>query len=216
MQYVALLFAFSGTLVFSKLSPTFQEKPPLYFTPPAELLPHIVLGYKDFVAHWLWLRLIQSADFCSFEKGRPLYMGYLKTCELGWSYRITDAITTLAPRFKKPYTFSVVMLSIFAGDTKGAERILLKGLKHFPQDGQLNFYASYFYSFEKKDLKKSAFYAHLSAKNGGPKWLYNLPPKEGSNSPARSRLKKTVLKNLLKSGNLTHQQKARLKQTLKQ
>ncbi len=185
---------------------------PLYFAPPS-LLQHFTLGYDDFMADILWLRFLQSADFCSFEKGLPIYDGKKHTCEFGWSYRMVDAITELAPRFKTPYTISTLLLSVFTGDLKGSEKIMLKGLKQFPNDWRMNFYATYLYL---KDIPKPelvAYYAYKAAQNGGPYWLYSLSAREHGNIGNRL-LGKMILKNLLKR-NLTEEQKKQVKKHLK-
>ena len=175
MQIILLCAVFIGIIFLSAVKD--RETKPLYFTPPV-FLKHFSLGYKDFWADILWLRFLQSADFCSFEKGRPVWTGDIKTCEFGWSYHITELITDLSPRFKTPYLFSAVMLSVFVGDTKGAELILQKGLRQFPKDHRLPFYSAYFYSFEMDQPKKASYYAYRSAKNGGPKWLYGFSNKQ--------------------------------------
>ena len=196
MRWILLCVSFLGILFFGLVVQK-QESRPLYFTPPIAL-KYFSLGYKDFWANIWWLRLIQSADFCSFEKGHTTYTGTIHHCNLGWSYRITDLITSLAPRFKEPYLFSAVMLSVFTGDTKGADRILQKGLKQFPQDWRLPFYSTYFYSVELNQWEKASHYAHLSAKNGGPKWLYDFShqaPKKASQ--VQEAIKQDLLKRKL-------------------
>ena len=191
-----------------------QEKKPLYFAPP-NILQHFSLGYRDFVANLLWLRFIQDADFCSFEKGKPIYKGDVKSCEWSWSFHIVNALSELAPRFKTPYTFSTIMLSIFAGDQKGAEYILQKGLKHFPKDWKINFQAVYFYSMEMKKPEMAAYYAYQSAENGGPHWLYGLAAKKYGEAE-QLLLGEAVLKNLLNRKGLTNQQKSHVQQYLKE
>ena len=179
-----------------------SEIRPLYWTPPP-VLKHFSLGYEDFWAHLLWLRLIQSADFCSFEKGRPVYKGDINKCEMGWSYSMSNLITDLAPRFKAPYMFSTVILGVFTGDKTGAEHILLKALKNFPKDWQVNFYATWFYSTEVNHPEKARHYALQSAQNGGPSWLYDF-----SNRPVEKaqQVSEKVQQELLKR-NLTKEQK---------
>ena len=190
-----------------------RERKPLYFAPP-NVLQHFSLGYRDFLANFLWLRFIQDADFCSFEKGKPVYKGDKKHCEMGWSYHMVDAITELAPRFRTPYTISSVILSVFTGDLKGAEQILLKGLKHFPNDWRINFYAAYLYSVDLKKPELAARYAYQSAKNGGPYWLYSLAAKQYGESK-HLLLGETILKNLLKR-DLTDEQRTRVQKHLKE
>ena len=200
MQYIIMLVSFIGIICLSSVKELATK--PLYWTPPV-FLKHFSLGYRDFLADLLWLRLIQSADFCSFEKGRPVYKGQTQQCDLGWSYRVADLITDFSPRFKEPYLFSTVMLSVFTGDKKGAENILQKGLKIFPTDWRLNFYSAYFYSFEVKKPKKSAFYARMSADHGGPQWLYGFSNKTETKA---LQVREAIRQNLLKR-NLTEEQK---------
>ena len=211
MKFFILLFSLFGIVFFGSIKE--QDRKPLYFAPP-NVLQYFSLGYRDFLANLLWLRFIQDADFCSFEKGKPVYAGDKKHCELGWSFRMVDAISELAPRFKTPYTLSSVILSVFTGDIKGAERILLKGLKHFPQDWRINFYAAYLYVIDMKKPELAARYAYQSAKNGGPYWLYSLAAKQYGESE-HLLLGETILKNLLKR-DLTGQQRTHVHKHLKE
>ena len=194
MQVIFLSFSVIGVIFFRNI--TERERKPLYFAPP-NILQYFSMGYKDFLANILWLRLLQDADFCSFEKGIPVYRGDKKHCELGWSYRMVDTISELAPRFRTPYLFSPIILSVFTGDIKGAERILLKGLKYFPQDWRINLYATYIYLLDIKEPAKAAYYAFQSAENGGPHWLYSLAAKQYGEAE-QLLLGETILKNLLK------------------
>lgn len=211
MKFLILFFSLFGIVFFGSLKEL--ERKPLYFAPP-NVLQYFSLGYRDFLANLLWLRFIQDADFCSFEKGKPVYKGDRKHCELGWSYHMVDAISELAPRFKTPYTLSSIILSVFTGDQKGAEQILLKGLKHFPQDWRINFYAAYLYAVDIKKPELAARYAYQSAKNGGPYWLYSLAAKQYGESQ-HLLLGETILKNLLKR-DLTDKQKVHVQKHLKE
>ena len=211
MKVIIFLLSLFGIAVFS--GEVNVQKKPLYFAPPS-LLQHFSLGYKDFTANLLWLRYLQSADFCSFEKGIPIYTGDKKHCELGWAFRMVDAITELAPRFKSVYTISSSIISVFTGDKKGAEKILLKGVKVFPQDWQINLYTAYLYTTEIKKPEKAAVYAYKAAENGGPQWLYNLSAKKHSEI-GNKLLAETILKNLLKR-DLTKDQKAQIEKQLKE
>ncbi len=186
-------------------------KRPLYWTPPS-ILRHFNLGYQELVADLLWLRFLQSADFCSFEKGIPVYDGQsVSSCELGWSYRMLDVITELAPRFKTPYRVGGVLMSVFSGDVKGAEKILLKGLNYFSTDWQLHFYLAYLYAVEFEDPWKANYYSYQAAQNGGPDWLGSQLTRQFDLD--RQILGKTVLSHFLKK-NLTDSQKNRIIQRL--
>jgi len=175
MKFIILIVSLSGIIFLGGLKG--HEQKPLYFAPP-NVLHHFSLGYRDLMANLLWLRFIQSADFCSFEKGLPVYKGDKKTCEFGWAYRMVDAISNLAPKFRAPYGTSALILSIFSGDLKGAESILLKGLKQFPKDLALNTYATYLYALDLKKPELAAKYAYQAAESGAPYWFYSLAAKQ--------------------------------------
>ncbi len=210
MKLLVVLSSLFGIIFFGGIKE--QKKKPLYFAPP-NVIQHFSLGYRDFLANLMWLRFIQDADFCSFEKGKPVYKGDIKHCELGWSYRMVDAISELAPRFKTPYTLSSILLSVFTGDKKGAEKILLKGLKYFPNDWKINFYAAYHYAVDVKKPELAAHYAYQSAKNGGPYWMYSLAAKQYAEE-GHLLLGETILKNLL-NRDITDQQKAHVRKHMK-
>ena len=211
MKFLILVFSLFGIGFFGGVRE--MERKPLYFAPP-NVLQHFSMGYRDFLANLLWLRFIQDADFCSFEKGKPVYKGDKKTCELGWAYNMADAISELAPRFKSLYTLSPLIMSVFSGDKKGAERILLKGLKHFPQDWRINFYAAYLYTAEVKNPELAARHAYRSAQNGGPDWLYRLSAKKYGEA-REFLLGETILKNLLKR-ELSKEQRRRIEKHLQE
>ena len=142
-----LVFFLGGIVVLGSRTPVFSR--PLYFAP-SGMLQYFTLGYQDFTADLLWLRFLQSADFCSFEKGRPVYEGeelaggegrkvLPSECRLGWGYQTAHVITELSPRFRAVYRTAGPVLSVFVGDIEGAERILLKGVKISLKIGRLVF-----------------------------------------------------------------------------
>ena len=174
-----LVFFLGGIVVLGSHTPVFSR--PLYFAP-SGMLQYFTLGYQDFTADLLWLRFLQSADFCSFEKGRPVYEGeelaggegrkvLSSECRLGWGYQTAHVITELSPRFRAVYRTAGPVLSVFVGDIEGAERILLKGVKIFPQDWTLSFYLSYLYAVEIKNLQKAKVWSRRAVAYGGPKRL---------------------------------------------
>lgn len=201
-KIVLLWIAFSGIFF---LGGSYQTRHhPLYFTPP-NIIRHFALGYHEWIADLLWIRFLQDADFCSIEKGVPVYNGNSKQCYLGWSYHLADAITELAPRFKSVYKVSSVLMSIFTGDQQGAEKILQKGLTQFPADWQMNFYATYFYSVENPQPIRAAFYARRAAKNGGPSWLHYYYTATDHQIPSSLYIKKAILQQLLKKNPMPEQ-----------
>ena len=210
-----VFLCFLGTVYLKGPPALGLKKKPLYFTPP-RVLKHFHLGFSDFMADLLWLRYLQNADFCSFEKGLPVYKGDKKTCYKGWAYHMADVVTELAPQFQSPYLFSTVMMHIFAGDRAGAEAILQKALRIFPKDKDIHFYAAYLYSSQ-EDQRLAAHHATQSALYGGPKWLYRLAsPQKTIKKQALRNVKKSLFKNLLKTEPLTGPQKQELKTQMKE
>ena len=150
---------------------------PYYFAPP-EVIRYFTFGYNDIYADLLWVRYIQSADFCSFQKGVPVYDGETKhQCHKGWAYHMAHAITELAPRFQRPYIVSGVMLGVLMGDKEGARIILDKAVKQFPEDWKVLFHAGNHYLIELNEPEQAAEYLLGAAKKGGPLWLYSLSAK---------------------------------------
>ena len=202
IKITLLWFALSGIFLLGGFYQT--EHRPLYFTPP-NIIRHFALGYHEWIADLLWIRFLQDSDFCSMAQGVPVYNGNFKQCDLGWSYRLADAITELAPRFKSVYKVSSVLMSIFVGDQKGAERILRKGLAEFPKDWQMNFYATYFYSVEVPQPHRAVYYAHRAANNGGPSWLQHYTFTNHQQPGSSLFIKKTILQQLLERNPIPRQ-----------
>ena len=173
---LSLFFATSLNF-FEKLSSKNQETKPFYFAPP-EVIKYFSLGFSDLYADILWMRLLQNIDFCNSKKGLPLYDGKTKyQCQKGWSFKMTDSITELAPRFLSPYEISGSIMSIIMGDKQGAKKIYDKALKNFPTNWRIHFSASYHYLIELKEEKKAAELLIKTAELGGPYWLYALAAK---------------------------------------
>ena len=175
---IGLSLFFVSSLVFFQHSKMKKpEKNPIYFAPP-ELIKYFSFGFSDLYADILWLRLIQDIDFCSSEKGIPVYDGKTKyQCEKGWSFKMTSAITELAPRFLSPYEVSGSIMSIIVGDKQGAKKIYDKAVKNFPHHWKIHFSAGYHYLMELKEEERAAELLMRAADLGGPHWLYALAAK---------------------------------------
>ena len=171
-----------------------MPKKPYYFAPP-EVIRYFTFGYNDIYADLLWVRYIQNADFCNFQKGIPVYDGETKfQCHKGWAYHMAHAITELSPRFKKPYIISGVMMGVLMGDKEGARLILDKAVKQFPKDWDVLFHAGNHYLIELDEPEQAAEYLLEAAKNGGPMWLYSLSAKLYSKSGRSAVAEKLLLK----------------------
>ena len=193
---LALVF-YVFLVVFGKsVEPHITDRP-LYFAPP-QAIKHFSFGFKEVWADILWLRLIQDMDFCSSEKGLPVYTGQTKyQCQNGWSYRMTDALTELAPRFFAPYLTVSSVMSVIMGDKEGAKKIYDKGLKRFPQNWNLHFHAGYHYLLELKEEKQGTELLFQAARHGAPEWLYGLVARKYQ-SFGKLRLAREVLEEFSK------------------
>ncbi|MCY4321839.1 MAG: hypothetical protein OXC37_05525 [Bdellovibrionaceae bacterium] len=196
-----------GSLFF--FEPQFKKKSNkvFYFAPP-EIIKYFSFGFEELYADILWMRLLQNVDFCSSKKGLPIYDGETKyECEKGWSYKMTSAITELAPRFLAPYEISGSILSVIMGDKLGAKKIYDKALKVFPNNWQLHFSASYHYLVELKEEEKAAKLLIKTADLGGPLWLYALAAKTYKKK-GRLLLAKEILNQAIKKDSTKKYKKA--------
>lgn len=171
------LFFSSSLVLFYPPGDKQKEQKPFYFAPP-QLIKYFSFGFSDLYADILWVRLLQDIDFCSSKKGLPVYDGKTKyQCEKGWSYKMTEAITELAPRFLRVYEISGSIMSIIVGDKLGAKKIYDKGVKTFPNNWKMHFSAGYHYLLELQEEEQAAKLLNRAADLGGPFWLYALAAK---------------------------------------
>lgn len=172
---ISLLFGLS-VIVFQ---PVFQKKSEraFYFAPPRDI-KYFSFGFEELYADILWMRLLQNIDFCKSKDGFPIYDGTQKySCREGWSYKMTDAITELAPRFLAPYKIAGSIMSVIMGDKIGAKKIYDKGMKNFPNNWRLHFSAAYHYLIELEQDEQAIPILIKTADLGGPFWLYALAAK---------------------------------------
>lgn len=97
-----------------------------------------------------------------------------KVCIKGWSFRLLDAITNLAPRFRMPYALGAPTLSVLVDDHIGAKIIFDKGVEAFPKDWSILYRAAYHYLFELNDPASAADLMNRAAKAGAPYWVQSL------------------------------------------
>ena len=197
---ILLCFIFSGSLLFFEPQFKKESKKAFYFAPP-EVIKYFSFGFSDLYADILWMRLLQNIDFCSSQKGLPIYDGQTKyECEKGWSYKMTSAITELAPRFLAPYEMAGSIMSVIMGDKLGAKKIYDKALKVFPNNWKIHFSASYHYLLELQEEEKASKLLIKTADLGGPLWLYALAAKtykkKGQLLLAKETLKQALKKDI--------------------
>ena len=183
----------------------------------------MVFGYNEVVADSFWLRWIQSIDLCGkntisrqeyekklrslnpkgFDKRREhaIFKGNFendrKVCDRGWSFRILQAVTHLAPKFTMPFTVGASALSVIVEDHLGAKELLDRGLSLHPENWRIHYYAAYHYLYELYEVEKSASLMLKAAQIGGPSWLYHLASSLYSNA-GQVQLGINILKEQLK------------------
>ena len=212
LSWSAICFG-AALLYWSEFPLKKQNQTAFYFAPP-EIITHFSLGFSDLYADLLWMRLIQDIDFCSSQKKLPIYDGKTKYhCEKGWSFKMSDAITELAPRFLTVYRISGSIMSILMGDKQGAKQIYDKALKHFPNTWEIYFSAGYHYLLELKKEERAAELLIRSADLGGPYWLYGLAAKTYGKL-GKLLLSKAILQEAIKK-DITGKYKSSLKFRLK-
>lgn len=216
---ILTLFLGTGLVTLAqRRTPPKEFKQELNMIPPIPSIERWVFGYDDIAADTLWLRVIQDLHVCENAKDGiahregETHTGWL--CERGWVFKMIDAITTLAPNWKLPYTVGATMLSIVVDDRVGATEIFEKGLKIFPDDYNLLYRASYHYTWEEKNPKRAAELLVHAAKHGGPPWFISLAGKLYSEA-GQAEIAKVVLEESLK-GNNSPEIQARLENRLRE
>ena len=140
-----------------------------------------------------------------------------RVCRLGWSYRMTDAVTELDPRFLGPYLTAASIMSVITRDREGAGKIYDKGLERFPDNWRVSFHAGYHYIHEMKNDEKGVRALLQSARSGGPPWLFSLAAKKfreaGKQLLAYQALKEFLKKDEAAGGRFRPHIQKRLKET---
>lgn len=178
----------------------------VYVAPP-EVIQHFTFGYSETMADVFWIRVLQDLDFCDSERAVTVNKGVgldsilspveLKSrCDRGWVFRMLDAVTELAPRFRLAHYLGATLLSVLNDDREGARIIFDKGVERFPTDWQLSYRAAYHYLFEIREPAKAAGLLILAHKNGGPEWLPILAARLYSKA-GQAELGRSVLLNLI-------------------
>lgn len=185
-----------------------------YLKPPAAL-KDFTFGYNDFLASLLWIRLLQNFDYC--ETGKYSETDYVapertdnriegiierkikpSKCNKGWVYSMLDVISEIQPKFDLVYDTGAMFLSVVVDDREGARLIFEKGLKHYPNDWNLNYHAGYHYLWEVQEPKRAAELFHQAAQNGAPQWAVALSAALYTKA-GQAQLAKTILENALRN-----------------
>ena len=182
--------------------PVKEFRQELNMIPPVPNVERWAFGYNEVYADALWLRVIQDFHICENAKDGVAHQRGEKhsgwMCSRGWVYKMLNALTELAPKWKMPYSVGGTMLSIIVDDKDGATEIFEKGLNRFPDDYNLLYRASYHFIWEEKRPDYAAELLLRAARNGGPEWFVSLAGKLYSESGQAS-LAKSVVEDALKT-----------------
>jgi len=114
-------------------------------------------GHKRLITDLLWTQTLIESDIEHYKK-KDLN---------SWLFLRFNTISELDPKFYQNYLYGGQFLGIIKDDIEGAKIIYTKGLKHYPEDYQLNFQAGFLYYFEAGDFKNGLKY--LSRVENDPK-----------------------------------------------
>lgn len=116
------------------------------YLPSGNYVKLVSLGYDNFVADFLWLRVIQAFG-AAYTAGASIH-------QLSSYF---DVITDLDPRFLSAYSFGNLVLGEEAKDAARGLAILDKGIKNNPTKYRLGFEAAFFayWTLEDAELAKS-------------------------------------------------------------
>jgi tetratricopeptide (TPR) repeat protein len=123
-----------------------------------------VLGYRNIIADFIWLKAVQN--FAGRNQSRA---GYLA------AYHAADVATDLNPDFVHAYQASGIILSVWAHMPNESVAILRKGVQYNPTVWELPFFLGYDYYYELHDPQSAAkYFQQAAALPKAPPWLGQL------------------------------------------
>ncbi len=173
---------------------------------PPEHLKLFTFGYHETVSDSLWLRVIQDIDTCGRDVGdedfAPLAEPKPKApgppiCKDSWVFHMINAITTMTPQFRIPYSAGGSILSVIVNDPTGAAVIFDRGVKQFPNDWVIAYKASYHYMAELNNIPRASELLVQAGKNGAPYWVFSLAGQLMTKS-GQAMLAKTILEDAIR------------------
>lgn len=189
IQRILCFFIFVGLIVVQSIGhkSQFFDDTRKVLVPPPENIDQFSFGFDDVIADSLWIRLLQDISGCGRKEQEVHFdsqkkeveealsgAGFQAKCEFGWSFRMLDAITKLAPRFKTAYLQGVTFLSVIVDDKLGAAKLFQRAVDVFPQDWTIHYRAGYHFLIEMNDAEKGADMMAKAARLGAPVWVHGL------------------------------------------
>jgi tetratricopeptide (TPR) repeat protein len=114
------------------------------YTLNSTFLKLISIGNKRVFSNVLWVLTLLESDQ---EK-------YHKKDFSDWMYLRFHTVATLDPKFYQNYLYGGMYLSTIKDDLEGAAVIFELGIKEFPEDYYLKYYAGFNYFYEMGDFKR--------------------------------------------------------------
>lgn len=148
--------------------------------PPTQV-EHFTFGHPDLIADLLWIRAVQSMDYCgstfAIEHHPTDSDNPQQLCNKGWLFHMLDAATRVAPRYRIIYSRGAINLSVVVNDREGAEEIFKRGTEVFPTDWIIHYQAGFHQMFDMNNPAGAAEHLRLAGKYGAPNWLTLLAAK---------------------------------------
>ncbi len=141
-----------------------QRYADVYYLPPPDYLVVGSLGYRETLADLIWMKALINFGEELSHRGSVSNL-----------YRYTDAMLALDPRFKKVYRWVASCAIYRTGDVREADvraaiAYLKRGIRLFPDDGELAWDLGATYSYELLPLLKDP-QARAAAKRSGLEYL---------------------------------------------
>lgn len=141
------------------------------FLAPPEFVAELNFGFRNVIGDSLYVRSLQDLRFCE-EK-----IKFNQCKDFGWIYKMFSMVSLLSPDWRDFHQFAGSILSIIVSDIGGATKFHDRAVTLYPKDWVINFQAGYQALIEEKNPAKAAARYETAAKNGGPKWLYDIVAK---------------------------------------
>lgn len=127
----------------------------------------VSFGYPRVFSNLLWVRFLEQTPTAKVPPG-----------QLSWIYFDLDSIASIDPEFMPTFNQAGMFLSVITEDKKGAEQLLLKGIRLHPQSWKIRANLAYHYQFELNDSEKAAEqYLAASMLSGAPALMAVLAAK---------------------------------------
>lgn len=198
---VAILSALFTNFAAEQIDFKLKNEQKVVYVAPPKYIQHMAFGYQESLADSIWLRTIQDLSMCEkqesqedvkivqkvkkFETVTDEKIKFLldfvdkansgrKVCRKGWVFRMLDATTELAPRFRMPYDAGALALSVLIDDYEGAALLFEKAVKQYPDDWKILYRAAYHFLFDQKNFKRAAELLVRAGEAGAPSWVKGL------------------------------------------